>query len=267
MKTGCAILGAIVVAGMLLLSGCIGSEGGGFDVNKVIEAQKNIKQYTFESEISYGGAGMGFTMPMNGKVDVENKKIHINMSMMGQNMEMYLIGNEMYMKQAGQWIKMTKSDLERDSSGVSGFGDQANQYEKTTEILKSPKTKIDVVGEETVDGVTCYKVNVVPDVEKLKEQLGKSAGMTRGMEYLINGSSYTIYVDKTTNFIKKEDINSTMEMSAQGMKMNIYMQMKFVYKDLNKPVDIQLPEEVRNAKSMTEMMKEMNATKTKQLLS
>ncbi len=252
MKQGYAILGAIVVAGMLLLSGCIGSEGGGFDVNKVIEAQKNVKSYVFESEISYGGAGMGITMPMNGKVDVENKKMYMNMSMMGQNMEMYLIGDEMYMEQAGQWIKMTKSDLEQESSGMAGFEDQAKQYEKTTEILKSPKTKIDVAGEETVDGVACYKVNIVPDAEKLKEQLGKSSEMMQGMEYTLNVSSYTIYVDKVTNFIKKEDVKFDMEVSAQGTKMKIGMQMKFVYKDINKPVDIQLPEEAINAISTIE---------------
>lgn len=240
MKQGYAILGAIVVAGMLLLSGCIGSDGGGFVVNKVVEAQKNVKQYTFESEIIiYKVPGMEapVTMPMNGKVDVENKKMYINIS----TAELYLIGGEMYIKQAEQWIKMTKSDLEQGRSGMSGFEDLAKQYEKTVEILKSSQTKIDVVGEESVDGVVCYKVNVVPDAEKLKEQISENSTVP-GIE-TINVSSYTVYVDKATNFIKKEDANFDIDISVRGMKMKINGQMKFVYNGINKQIDIQLPEE------------------------
>jgi len=244
MKQGYAILGAIVVAGMLLLSGCIGSDGGGFVVNKVVEAQKNVKQYTFESEtIIYKVPGMeaAVTMHMNGKVDVENKKMYINISTAELIVELYLIDGEMYRKQAEQWIKMTKSDLEQGRSGMSGFEDLAKQYEKTVEILKSSQTKIDVVGEESVDGVVCYKVNVVPDAEKLKEQISKNSTVP-GIE-TINVSSYTVYVDKATNFIKKEDANFDIDISVQGMKMKINMQMKFVYNDINKQIDIQLPEE------------------------
>ncbi|NCN69418.1 MAG: hypothetical protein GW904_06790, partial [Candidatus Altiarchaeum hamiconexum] len=135
----------------------------------------------------------------------------------------------------------TKSDLEQGRSGMSGFEDLAKQYEKTVEILKSSQTKIDVVGEESVDGVVCYKVNVVPDAEKLKEQISKNSTVP-GIE-TINVSSYTVYVDKATNFIKKEDANFDIDISVRGMKMKINGQMKFVYNGINKQIDIQLPEE------------------------
>lgn len=249
METRYAILGAIIVAGVLLLSGCV--EEKGFDANKVIEAEKNVKQYTFEGEISYGGAGMEYTMPVKGKVDTENKKMYMSMSIMGQSMEIYLIGDEIYTKQAGQWTKMPKSDL-KESKGMTGFDDETKRYEKTIEILKDPKTKIKVVGEEAVNGVTCYKVNIVPDAEKLKEQMGKDLGM-QGMKYTINATSYTIYVDKNTNFIKKEEINYTIGISA--LKMNIGMTL--IYKNINKPVNIQLPEEAKNAKEVKEVVSQM----------
>jgi len=254
------IIGAIVIVGMLLLSGCV--ENQTFDVNKVIEAQKNVKQYEFESKMSYGALGMTVSMPMNGKVDVENKKAYINMSMMGSEMEMYIIGDEMYIKQAGQWIKMTKEDMnESEMTGMNSFGDQANQYEKTTEILKSPKTKINVVGEEKIDDVLCYKVNVVPDEEVLKEQMNKEMGAMQGNNgYDINVSSYTIYVDKATNLIKKEDMNLSVEMSVQDMKMKMDAHTETKYTNINKPIDIQLPEEAKNAKSMKEMLAEETST-------
>jgi len=235
------IIGAIVIVGMLLVSGCV--ENQTFDVNKVIEAQKNVKQYEFESKMSYGALGMTMSMPMNGKVDVENKKAYINMSMMGLEMEMYIIGDEAYIKQAGQWIKMTKEDMNGlKMTGMTSFGDQANQFKGTAEILKSPKTKINVVGEEKIDDVLCYKVNVVPDKEKLKEQLNVSD---------INISSYTIYVDKATNLIKKANVNMTVEMSVQDMKMKMDAHIETKYKNINKPINIQLPEEAKNAKSKT----------------
>jgi len=235
------IIGVIVIVGMLLLSGCV--ENQTFDVNKVIEAQKNVKQYEFESKMSYGALGMTVSMTANGKVDIENKKAYINMSMMGLEMEMYIIGDEAYIKQAGQWIKMTKEGMNGlKMTGMTSFGDQENQFKGTAEILKSPKTKINVVGEEKIDDVLCYKVNVVPDEGKLKEQLNVSD---------INISSYTIYVDKATNLIKKVNVNMTVEMSVQDMKMKMDAHIETKYKNINKPINIQLPEEAKNAKSKT----------------
>lgn len=247
MKQKYAIL--VIVFACILLSGCIEE----FNIDKVIEAQKNVRQYTFESEIIYGAAGTTFNVSMNGKVDIENNKMYVNITMMEEGVEMYLIGDEIYMMQAGQWVKVPRSNLPWTSGGAyfEGIAD----HNKTAEILKSPKTKIKVVGEEIVDRVACYKVDIVPDPEKLKDQVGKGLGMPQDLamnytiNYTINVSSYIIYVDKTTNFIKREDINSTIEIFMQGMKiMEMSAQRKFVRKDINKEIDIQLPEEAKSAK-------------------
>ncbi len=243
MKPGYAILGAIVVAGMLLLSGCIGTNQNGFDVNKVIEAQKNVKQYAFESEITAGKTGMQQSISMNGTVDTKNLKMYINTNIKGQNEESYLIGEEAYTKKNGQWSKMKKDDLWNNS----------NQYETTVEILKSPNTKIEVIGEENVDGDVCYIVNITADTEKLKEQFAKSiGGGMAGVEYTLNVSSYILYVSKATNFIKKEYLNTSMAVSAQGINVEVEMTFVFRYKDINKPADIQLPKEARNVETTSQ---------------
>ncbi len=238
MKSIYVILGVIVVAGVLLLSGCIGTNQSGFDVNKVVEAQKNVKQYTFESEITAGKKGMQQSISMNGNVDMENLKMYVNTKVREQNEESYIIGEEAYIKKNGQWSKMEKNDL----------WNNLNQYGSTVEILKSPNTKIEIIGEENVDGDVCYIVNITADTEKLKEQFAKSmgGGMT-GVEYTLNVSSYTLYVSKATNFIKKEYLNASMVVSAQGMNVEVEMTFMFKYKDINKQVDIQLPEEAKNA--------------------
>ncbi|CEG12260.1 hypothetical protein MSIBF_A2080009 [groundwater metagenome] len=239
MKSGYAILGAIVVVGILLLSGCIGTNQNGFDMNKVIEAQKNIKQYAFEGEITAGKTGM----QMNGKIDTENLKMYVNTNINGQNEESYIIGEEAYTKKNGQWSKMKKDVLWNNS----------NQYESTVEILKSPNTKIEVLGEENVDGDVCYIVNITADTEKLKEQFVKSMGGGKvGVEYTLNVSSYTLYVSKATNFIKKEYQNAYIVVSEQGINLGAEMTVMFKYKDINKPSEIQLPEEAKNVETTSQ---------------
>lgn len=238
MKIGYAVFGAIVVMGLLLLSGCIeDSKNSNLDVNKVIEAQQNVKQYTFEGEITAGKMGMQQSIFRNGKVDVENKKKYVNTTMMGQNIESYIIGEELYIKTNGQWAKMKNENL----------WNNTNQYESTVEILKSQNTTVKVVGEENVDGDICYKVEVVPDAEKLKEQFAKSAGETIAakVEYNLNVSSYTLYISKATNFIKKEHLSANMAVSVQGTNVEVEMTYTFKYKDINKPIDINLPEEAK----------------------
>ncbi len=244
MKPIYAILGVFVVAGVLLLSGCIGTNQSGFDANKVIEAQKNVNQYVFEGEITLGKTGMQQSISMNGKVDAENLKMYVNTNIMGQNEELYLIGEETYIKNNnGQWNKMKKDDLWNNS----------NRYGSTVEILKSPNTKIEILGEENVDGDVCYIVNITADTEKLKEQFAKSmGGGISEVEYNLNVSSYTLYVSKATNFIKKEYLNASMVVSAQDMNVEVEITFVFRYKDINKPVDIQLPEEARNAETTSQ---------------
>ncbi|MDI6730940.1 MAG: hypothetical protein QMD06_05295, partial [Candidatus Altarchaeum sp.] len=243
MKPGYAILGAIVVAGILLLSGCIGTNQSEFDVNKIIEAQKNVKQYAFDGEITAGKTGMQQSIFINGKVDTENLKMYINTNIMGQNEESYLIGKETYTKKNGQWSKMKKDDLWNNS----------NQYEITVEILKSQNTKIEILGEENVDGDVCYIVNITADTEKLKEQFAKSVGESMaGVEYTLKISSYTLYVSKATNFIKKEHLNAIIAASAQDKNVEVEMTFVFEYKDINKPANIQLPEEAKNAETTSQ---------------
>jgi len=228
-----------------LLSGCIG-ENNGFDVNKVIEAQKNVKQYTFESEITAGKTEMQQSISINEKIDTENRKMYINTNIRGQNEESYIIGEEVYTKKKGQWSKVKREDVWNNSN-------QESKYESTVEILKSPNTKIEVIGEENIDGDVCYIVNITPDTEKLKEQIAKWIGGDRaGVEYTLNVSSYTLYVSKATNFIKKRYLNASMAVSVRGMKVEAEMTFVSKYKDINKPVDIQLPEEARNAETISQ---------------
>lgn len=104
--------------------------------------------------------------------DIETHQVDIemlmSMEMVGENweqsesteMEMYLIGNTMYMKtnEPGipeQWIEQTTPDL----------WDQQNQVEKQLELLET--SDIENLGRESVDGVNCYKVKLISNLEKL----------------------------------------------------------------------------------------------------
>ncbi len=143
---------------------------GEFDVNKVIKAQKNVNSYAFEGDIGIG-MGQEYTFgSMNGKIDIENKKRYIYAKFSPRtDTEIYLIGYEAHIKNENGWTKMPISDYFDRKNRFEIIGIESYENDQIIEILKSPYTKVDVVGEKIVDRVACYKVKIVPEDEKLKE--------------------------------------------------------------------------------------------------
>ncbi len=77
--------------------------------------------------------------------------------------------------------------------------------------------------------------------------------MFNEVNYTVHAYSYTIYVEKATNFIKMQDTYISVETSVQGEKRTAMgIQMTYRYKYINKQVDIQLPEEAKNAETMNQ---------------
>jgi len=74
-------------------------------------------------------------------------------------------------------------------------------------------------------------------------------------EMSIKNSTY--YVDKNTNLIKKEINNIEIRTESMGTSVTMSMKMEMNFKDYDKTVVEELPEEAKNAKSMEEMLKDL----------
>ncbi len=230
------------------------------------------------------GQSYGMDMSMNGEGVMDNvekkMKMEMDMSMdmdmggmgdmdMDMDMEMYLIGDTMYMKMSEmmgmpeQWMKMDAGNTWEDQDMVA----------QQTDLLEHADLSISNGGK--VNGEDTYKVVIVPkDLRSLYESMGSSLGMTEGLgtglpsdidmdefEDMIKDFSVTQWYAKDTYFPMKAEMDITMVMTsdAAGMEgmggdMNMEMEMTINFKDYNKSVSIELPNDARNAPDMGGLM-------------
>ncbi len=294
-KKGLMVTGLAIIAAALLLAGC-GNEdnGGGADVSQqdlidnIISAEEGIQtgKFNLQMGMDVNGSGEGETVNIDmavdgdGVIDNVNRKMRMTMNMdmkmkmLGMDMdqeyamEMYSMGNTMYMKTSEmmgmpeQWIK---SEVPED------YWQSEDMIAQQTELLKEANLNISDGGK--VNGRACYKVELVPDLETLYETMMQQPGMggsavddlPEGMDIsdlieMIDDMKVVQWYDKDTFFLMKADMEMSMSMSGDDMgmlgaggdmEMNIAMTVNF--SDYNKPVTIELPPEAAEAIDVTDM--------------
>jgi hypothetical protein len=125
--------------------------------------------------------------------------------------------------------------------------------------------EIEYLGSETVDGASCYVIQLTPDIAAMMDWMAGQGMADMGLEELVyldlvedmfEDLAYTVWVDKDTKYIKKMEMHMLAEMSAEDlgemaagedftMTMEISMVMEMY--DLNQPVEITLPAEAEDA--------------------
>ena len=230
-----------------------------------------ISNETDETEMTTMSTGKGV-------VDVANKKMSLEMTSslempdkaempdgpMEMTMEMYLVDNAMYMKMdmgipeiPVQWTKIDMPE------GYDDSWDSQNQMEQQIELLNI--SEVDLLKAETVNGVDCYVLKITPDMEKYSEFLMKQGGMSelmQGMQEdfdigkLIKSMSITQWIAKDTLFPMKTEMQIKMVISSEDLNipdaeetftMTLDQSTILVFYDYNKPVNLELPEDAKNA--------------------
>ncbi|MDD5093442.1 MAG: hypothetical protein PHV74_03560 [Dehalococcoidia bacterium] len=227
-----------------------------------------------EEEIS-----MNMSMDMLGAMDIpgEKMKMIMNMTMKlpeeaqefsvpeDMQMEMYLIGNTMYMNMGemlGGWMKMDVPDSE-----LGAVWEEQNWVNQQTDMLLKA-FNFEVVGEKTVNGVACYEVTMEPDMMQLLGLLGEQLGdfmpedmdaseMSEAME-MFKDFSVRQWYDKKTFLPVRSEIEMNLMDEEENIEMNIAMEMNIKYTSINQPVSIDLPNAAKNAVNMGEWSEAMS---------
>ncbi|MEA3255265.1 MAG: DUF6612 family protein [Candidatus Altiarchaeota archaeon] len=257
-KTLFIVLGIISV---LILSGCIDEQKEtpsptGLTAEEVrdksIDAIDNVKSYAFDIDMSIsapvkeqGKATMDMTG--EGRVDIENKRVYNKMDMgtmgMTTSTETYIIDNMAYIKSpSAGWMKK--------EAGTDMW--------ETQDIVKSQKElmkdiEVTLSGSEKVNGVDCYILVMKPSRDELIQLLTQEIGDTSSISATeagekIRSMEVREWIAKDTSLTRRSV--TIMQIEAEGKLVDMTL-ITDIY-DYNKPMNIELPEEAKDAKDVTQ---------------
>ncbi len=275
----------IVVAMLAILSTACEKEEGTQSAKKMadkaVTAMGEVKTYQFDMDTTMEMActedekaiEMSISSNGSGVVDDVNQKMKMDMTMsmtlpeeagmpgsMEMEQEMYFIENMIYMKMSGgqippevsQWMKMPMPE---------GTWDTQNQIEMNKELLESAEVK--QLGDEKVNGVNCYVLEVKPDMDKLWEVMSQQkslGGILEGIEVspkdVIKEMNLKYWIAKDTSLPAKvsggmvtvmnsEDLNLPAEEGEFEVTMNTDYDVS--YSSYGESVSIELPPEAKEA--------------------
>jgi len=197
----------------------------------------------------------------SGVLDFENGKLRVDttvsMVMPGEDeaemaMETYLIGDMIYMggDVPGIGIIWVKSEM------PEGIWEQVNQVEPQIALLEA--AQVEVIGTEWIGGVSCYVLEITPDMEQVWPLIMRQAEMVGEMpafsEEMFRSFSVKQWVEKDTYFLRKANIDVAMEFAPETMGlseeegvMTMDIVMDLLAYDYNQSVSIELPPEAEEA--------------------
>ena len=181
-------------------------------------------------------------------------------------MDMYFVNNVMYMKMdmgipemPVEWTKMEMPE------GYEESWESQNQVALQMELLSV--SEVELLEDETVNGVECYVLNISIDAKKYWQIVMKQEGMSELMQGLRQNVSSAIgemmkemsmkyWIAKETKFPMKTQMQIKMVMSSEELNipeqeeaftMTLDQRTVMEYYDYNEPVTIELPEEAESA--------------------
>jgi len=262
------------------LVGCTGEPTTQEIVDKSIAAGSELSSYTFDMEIDMTMEGIPGNNPGNfvikgnadGAMDISNNKMRTTMVMdvdipgLGKQavpVDYYLIDEWMYMKTdlpvvGPKWMKM------QIDSGMMASQDQLTQQ---LEMLKNA-VSVEVTGKEEIDNVSCYVIELNPDMEQISQWLNSLQQSTNmqsmdmsdiDLEKLIKSMSIKEWVDENSFMLMKADVEMFLSMSpedfgadAQDMgQINMNINETIRIQNHNQPVEIVLPPEAQQAQAIS----------------
>ena len=269
-----------------LMAGCNGQSANSEEVNKIVSniletnaAVENYKvdlsiQQDFHLEATEDNAdipdSMTLTSSGNGMLDIANAdmqmKLTTNIAMAGESgqsgtVETYIVDGYVYSKyptpEGGtEWVKMAMPE---------GMWDKQNQLVQQAEMLKTADS-IKYLGEESIDGVECYVVEIDPSnqaIEKLLSQIDMpvtSSQLKTELSNIFKDLVFKEWISIDSYLITKTQQHAIIELepgdigleSSEFKKMTVDLEIEMKLYDYNTPVSIELPAEAMDAREITE---------------
>ncbi len=275
-RTGKSFVLLLVLLAVLALVGCGDTTTVNADevVQKALAAQANLK--TTRVVIDLDGSAQGtlngsafnatVEASINSAFDQTNKKMQASVSLdmtatgeqpMAVDADIYVIDNCTYLKANSIWMKQaTEEDFWASFSQLDGFLSSDNFQ---TQILSAVDAKY--VKEEKVNGITCYLLELTPDISALQQMIANQPMMADSgiqlpdLEKIVKQQSFKVWIAKDTSFLAKVEIDLTAEITPQtlGLSTNssdnltITLKLTVDASDFNQTLTIQLPDEAQNA--------------------
>ncbi|WKZ30678.1 MAG: hypothetical protein QY318_02415 [Candidatus Dojkabacteria bacterium] len=226
------------------------------DANTVMD----IKMKLISMEPGSEGETITLSMhvDMDMLLDTDNEKLYLKMLMDGESayngeegtfpetkVEMYVIGEDLYLVDAGKVSTLDRSILGEDEATIFDF--------ETTWQEITAETMYEFLGEEKVNGIDAYKYRVPIDataLESMFEQLNSSlSSFTKEDisfdDVSIDEINYFVWVSKDDAEPLREDVElKGFSVSIPGIAKFEYEEVDAVtlYNSVNKPVKIEAPE-------------------------
>lgn len=233
---------------------------------KLLEANSNIRSYTAnikvdmfmgittEGELSDTTMNVTSTVDSVAKADVENKRMEmkgtVRANAMGfrteTDLETYIVDGYSYNKVMGTWTK-TEAD--------ENYWSQQDKISESIELIKSGE--IELLGEETLNGVQYYKVEIRPNLQELvrmtmeKYQMNEMYDDSLDFGDMLKEFSSILWINKDTFVIEKTVTSMRMVMTPENMggqaadldfgSMDMIINTENIMHGINEPVEIGLP--------------------------
>ncbi|MFB6284490.1 MAG: hypothetical protein ABEK59_11285 [Halobacteria archaeon] len=271
----------IAVAFTVVLSGCVVKENGGQADPKDIEEQalknmEGVDSYTadFSMEMNMSAEDKSqdsMTLNVNAEgdatVDRTNKKLKMNMSMkmfgITINNIVYVVNGTQYMGTRSPGIS-AGIDWKKKQVPVNEFNQQ-DQLEMQKKMLNLSNTT--VLGTETLDGVETYKIKLEPNKEKYRSLLldqmssistGKDVTEDQIKALKFQNITGIQWISKKDKRIRKASSDVEFSISPKSSavkskpgKLKYDMETTVKVNEYDPSVDIILPEDAKNATSVT----------------
>lgn len=227
-----------LVALLVTASGCsvLGGSGQGDEIaQRAQQAMQDVETYEVDMSLDMNAqdSDVSVSLTADGTVDAADERLRMEMSLRGQSITQYLIGDTLYLNQRGTW-------QQRDVSDRNIWNQQAVAQQR--QILNDSSVTLE--GNTTIDGTDVYELDVDLDEGQLMDVV-QSQQATDLSDISLDDITYTMYVSHDTHFIKR--IEADMRMSARGQTMNADLAMTISDVDGNHSVE--LPPEAENAQT------------------
>ncbi len=200
-------------------------------LSQVAAAQAGVKTYTMDMTMETAMMGKAAEITMKGAVDQTDPSspdMKMDMELGGMEMKLLKVGGDMYVQMAAtgkKWMKVPKSQMGQ-------YEDTADSADLTAglEKAKAAMKKIELVGEETVDGANTRHYRITMDAAGLAKMTGSDAKIAG------DTFDYDIWLDDASR-ARKVAMNVSAEVDGKDLPMKI----AGVMGHYNEPVDIKAP--------------------------
>lgn len=245
---------------LVLAAGCVGTlgtsddgtdddaEDGEITQAALLDGIDEVESYEFELTQTMETEMGEVTMTGDGAVDYAAQKLEmlIDTEMMGQSIEqqVYFIDDAIYTHAAGMgmddsWMKMSVPEDEQEEV----WADQET-LEGQTDYIEG--ADVEETGTETVNGVETTVLEL-QFTEELREELEAEDEFDE-QEMEIESVDYRLFVEESTEFLHKVEMDLTVEQMGQELTTETEM----LITNHNEEVDITLPEAAEDAEDVGE---------------